>query len=68
MLKDDILNVLNFQQRCSLQIVVTAGVKYWSKISAVTWRTVHDHIVADTVRSKKSSSTLLFHEQQAPQK
>ena len=26
-----------------------------AKISAVTWRTVHGHIVADFVRSKKSS-------------
>ena len=27
----------------------------------------HEHIVADTSRSKKNSSALLVHEQQAPQ-
>ena len=37
-------------------------------ISAVTWRTVHEHIVADALRSKNSSSALLIHEQQASQK
>ena len=35
---------------------------YIYTVSAVTWRTVHEHIVADTFRSKKSSSTLLVHE------
>ena len=39
-----------------------------NKCSAVTWRTVHEHIVADAFRSKKSSSVLLVHEQHAPQK
>ena len=39
-----------------------------TQISAVTWRTVHEHIEADTFRSKKSLSTLLVHEQQPPQK
>ena len=34
---------------------------------AVTWQTVHEHIVADAFCSKKSSSALLVHEQQAPQ-
>ena len=34
------------------------------QISAMTWRTVDEHIVADTFCSKKSSSMLLVHEQQ----
>ena len=33
----------------------------WHTISAVIWRTVHGHIVADTFRPKKSSSVLLCH-------
>ena len=33
--------------------------------SAVTWRSVHEHIVADAFCTKKSSSELLVHEQQA---
>ena len=37
-------------------------------MSAVTWRTVHEHVAADAFCSKKSSSALLAHEQQAPQK
>ena len=37
-------------------------------ISAVTRRTVHEHIVADAFHSKKSSSALLVHAQQASQK
>ena len=41
---------------------------YIYTISAVTWRTVPEHIVADAFRSKKSSSALLVHEQQASQK
>ena len=48
-------------------IVVTTDVKQWNTIRAVTWRTVHEHIVADAFRSKKSSSALLVHEQQARQ-
>ena len=68
MLKDDILNALNFQQRCCLHIIVITGVKWWNTISAVTWLTVHEHIVADTFRSKKSSSAQLVQEQLAPQK
>ena len=47
MLKDDILNVFKFQQRCRLQIVITTYVKQWNIISAVTWRPVHEHIVVD---------------------
>ena len=35
---------------------------------AVTWRTVHEHIVADPFGSKKRSSALLVHAQQASQK
>ena len=68
MLKDDILNVFNFQQRCCLHIVITTDVKQWNTISAVTWRAVHEYKVADAFRSKKSSSVLLVHEQQASQK
>ena len=37
-------------------------------VSAVTWQTVHEHIVADMFSSKKSSSALLVYEQQASQK
>ena len=68
MLKNDILNVFNFQQRCCLHIVITTDVKEWNTISAGTWRTVHEHIVADTFHSKESSSALTVHEQQASQK
>ena len=39
-----------------------------TQISAVKWRTIHQHIVAEAFRSKKSSSALLLHEQQASQK
>ena len=40
-----------------------------TQICAVTWRrTVHEHIVADASRSKKSSSAILVHEQQASRK
>ena len=35
---------------------------------SVTWRHVHEHLVADAFRSKKSSLALLVHEQQALQK
>ena len=34
----------------------------------MTWRTVHEHIVADAFHSKKSLLALLVYEQQAPQK
>ena len=40
----------------------------WNTISAVTWWTVHEHIVADVFRPKKRSSALPAHKQQAPQK
>ena len=40
----------------------------WNTISAVTWSTVHEHIVADAFCSKKSSSALLVPEQQVSQK
>ena len=39
-----------------------------NQVSPVTWRTVHEHIVEDAFCSKKSSSGLLVHEQQASQK
>ena len=67
MLKDDILNVFNFSQRCCLHIVITRDVKQWNNISVVTWRTVHEYIVPDAFFSKKSLSALLFHEQQTSQ-
>ena len=34
----------------------------------MTWQTVHEHIVAAAFCSKKSSSAVPVHEQQAPQK
>ena len=68
MLKDDTLNVFNFQQRCCLHITVTTDVKLRKKISAVAWQTVHENIVADAFRSKKSPLALFVHEQEAPQK
>ena len=34
----------------------------------MTWQTVHEHIVADAFCSKKCSSGLLVHEQEASQK
>ena len=68
MMKDDILNVFNFQQRCCLHIIVATDVKWWNTVSAVIWRFVHEHIVADAFHSRKSSSVLPVHEQQAPQK
>ena len=37
----------------------------WMLISAVTWRTVYEHIVADVFCSKKSSSALLVQGQQS---
>ena len=45
-------------QRCCLHVGVTKDVK-WNTISAVKWKTVHEHIVADALHSKKSSSALL---------
>ena len=39
-----------------------------TQISAMAWRTVHEHIVADAFHSKKSSWALLVHEEQASQK
>ena len=41
---------------------------YWKTKSAVAWRTVHEYIVADAFRSKKSSSALLVQKQQTSQK
>ena len=37
--------------RCLYILYIYSG----ARISAVTWRTVHGHIVIDAVRSKKSS-------------
>ena len=39
-----------------------------TEISVVTWRNVHEHIVADMFRPKKSSLTLIVHEEQTPLK
>ena len=41
---------------------------YWKTKIAVAWRTVHEYIVADAFRSKKSSSALLVQKQQTSQK
>ena len=65
--KDDIFIVFYVQQRCCLHIVVNADLKQWNTISAVKWRTVHEH-VADVFRSKNCLSTLLVYEQLTPQK
>ena len=37
-------------------------------MSAATWRTVHEGIVADAFRSEESLSALVVHEQQASQR
>ena len=61
MLKDDILlNVFNFQQR--LLFAYRSNRRYTSvtQMSAVTWQTIQD-----TFCSKKSSSALRVHEQEA---
>ena len=66
MLKDDILlNVFNFQQR--LLFAHRSNHRYNSviQISGVKWRTIHEHVVANAFFSKKSSSVLLAHEQEA---
>ena len=42
--------------------------EYKKTISVVTWRTVHEHLVEGTFRSKKSSSAVLVHEQQGPKR
>ena len=68
MFKDDILNGFNFHQHYCLHRVDTKDIKQRNTISAVTWRTGHEHLVADAFQSKKSLSALFFHEQQAPQK
>ena len=51
-----------------LHVAVTTDVKWWNTIGAVTWQTAYENTVADALHSKKSSSALLVHEQQAPQK
>ena len=38
-------------------------VEHNKSISAVTWHSVHEHIVADALHCKKSSSVLLVHDQ-----
>ena len=44
-------------------MVVATDVNQRNIIRAVTWWTVHEHIVADAFRVKKSSSARLVHEQ-----
>ena len=68
MLKDDILNYFEFQQRCCCHIVITTDVKQWDKRSVVTGQTVHEHIVADALFSKKRLLVLLVHEERASHK
>ena len=66
MLKDDILlNVFNFQQR--LLFAYRSSRRYTSvtQMSEVTWQTIHKHVAEDTFCSKKSSSALHVHEQEA---
>ena len=65
MLKDDIPNVFNFQQRMLFDHSSNHRCNSGTQISAVTWRTAHEHIVADAFRSKKISSAVLVNEQQA---
>ena len=67
MLKDDILNDFNFQQCLLFAHSNNHGYNSGTKISAVTWTTVHEHIVADAFHSNKSSSAVLVHEEQASQ-
>ena len=55
MLKDDISNDFNFQQRRCLHIEVTTDTKQWNTIVTATWRTVYEHIVPDALRYKKRS-------------
>ena len=38
-------------------------VEHNKSTSAVTWHSAHEHIVADTLHSMKSSSVLLLHDQ-----
>ena len=61
MLKDEIINALIFQQRLLFAHSNNHRRNSGTKISAVTWPIVHDHIVADASRSKKSLSELLVH-------
>ena len=63
-----ILNVSNFQHRCSLLILLTTDAKQWNKTSAVTWETVHEPIVVVVFRPNQSSSALFVHQPQASQK
>ena len=39
-----------------------------TEISAMTWRNVHEYIVAGTLRPKKRSLTLIVPEEQTPLK
>ena len=59
-----------FVSTCCLHILHRSKHRYNSgtQINAVTWQAVHKHVLADAFRSKKNSSVLLVHEQQASQK
>ena len=58
---------LKIKQNKIIYIYMYIDIK-WNTKSAVTWQTVHEHIVADAFCSKSSTSALLVHEQQASQK
>ena len=53
MLKDDISNVFNFQQCLLFWHSRNHRCNSKTQISAGTWRTVHEHIVADAFRSRR---------------
>ena len=40
----------------------------WNTVSGVTWRTVHEHIIADAFHFIKGSSALVLQEQPTPQR
>ena len=58
------LNPLNFQQHLLLLSSCNHRQNSGTQIIAAIWQTVHEDMVADVFRSKKSSSALLVHEQQ----
>ena len=57
-----------FNSTCCLHTAATTRCNSGAQISAVTWLTVHEHIVAVAFCPRKRSSALLVHEQQAPLK
>ena len=52
---------------CCMHVVAITDVKQWQTICEVIWQTVHEHVAANVFHSKKTSSMLLIHEEQAPQ-